>query len=69
MLGSKLSADSGAKTRLGLRAKLGPSTEFIHWDWHQREKSLQCCRLVSSGPLFFRFRSFVARMSPPSTSA
>jgi hypothetical protein len=81
MLGSKLSADSGAKTRLGFRAKLDPSIEFIHWDWHQcdksqgsgdgipREKSLQCCRLVSSGPLFFRFRSFVARMSPPSTSA
>jgi len=29
MLGSKLSADSGAKTRLGFRAKLDPSIEFI----------------------------------------
>ena len=28
LLGSKLSADSGAKTRLGLSAKLGPSSEL-----------------------------------------
>ena len=41
MLGSKLSADSGAKTRLGFRAKLDPSIEFIfiRWDWHQRDES------------------------------
>jgi hypothetical protein len=39
MLGSKLSADSGAKTSLGFRSKLDPSIEFIRWDWHQRDKS------------------------------
>ncbi len=37
--GSKLSAVSGAKTRLGFRAQLSPSIEFIRWDWHQRDKS------------------------------
>jgi hypothetical protein len=39
MLGSKLSADSGAKTRLGFRAKLDPQHRVHSWDWHQRDKS------------------------------
>jgi hypothetical protein len=39
LLGSTLSADSGAKTRLGFRVELGPSIEFIYWDWRQRDKS------------------------------
>ena len=39
MLGSKLSAGSGAKTRLGFSEKLSPSIELIYWDWHERGKS------------------------------
>ena len=34
-----------------------------------RRTLLLCYRLVSPIPLLFRFRSFVASMSPPSTSA
>jgi hypothetical protein len=39
LLGSNPSADSGAKTRLGLGETLSPSGNFIHWDWHQSDKS------------------------------
>lgn len=81
MLGSKLSADSGAKTRLGFRAKPDPQHRVHSWDWHQRDKSQgsgdsvpretfsPLFRLASSVPLILRFRSFLGSMSPPSTSA
>ena len=38
LLGSNLSTDSGAKTRLGSRTKLDPNNRFknINWDWHQQ---------------------------------
>jgi len=38
LLGSKRSADSGAKTRLGL-GESWASANLIHWDWHPCEKS------------------------------
>jgi hypothetical protein len=80
LLGSKLSADFGAKTRLGFGETLSPSGQN-HWDWHQsvksqgpgdrvpREDSLLRYQLISPIPLFRRFRTFVGHMSPPSTSA
>ena len=39
LLGSKLSADSGAKTRLGGSGELSPSGKLISLGWHQRDKS------------------------------
>jgi hypothetical protein len=40
LLGSNPSADSGAKTRLGFGENIpDPSSDFIHWDWHQSDKS------------------------------
>jgi hypothetical protein len=38
LLGSNLSADSGAKTRLGVGFELSPSRKTINWDWHQQRK-------------------------------
>ena len=82
LLGSKLSADSGAKTRLGFGQPLNPGGELDSLglastrkipgglgDRVPRRTLLLCYRLVSSIPLLLRFRSFVASMSPPSTSA
>jgi len=37
--GGNLSADSGAKTRLGFGVEPGPSNTIIAWDWHQSGKS------------------------------
>ena len=39
LLGSKLSADSGAKTRLEFGESRTPPANWIHWDWHHRDKS------------------------------
>ena len=38
MLGSNLSADSGAKTRLGFRESWTPGIRLknTNWDWHQQ---------------------------------
>ena len=81
LLGSKLSADSGAETRLGFGKMLSPSGELIYWDRHQSDKSqgsgdrvprkmiLHYHRLISSVSACSKLRSFVGSMSPPSTSA
>ena len=81
LLGSKLSADSGAKTRLGFSAKLGPSNK-VHslglascdksqgaGDGVPRRTFLPLLATYFVIPLAHKFRSFVAYMSPPSTSA
>ena len=41
LLGSNLSADSGAKTRLGFRASWTPAVRFEkhNWDWHQQRQN------------------------------
>ena len=40
LLGSKLSADFGAKTKLGFgRSLKAPAANLIYWDWHQSDKS------------------------------
>jgi hypothetical protein len=42
MLGSKLSADSGAKPGWG-SVKIEPQHQgLLLWDWHQRDKSQGC---------------------------
>ena len=80
--GCNLSADSGAKTRLGLGETLSPSGETLfNWDWQECDKSQRSgdgvprnlppvlvIRFVRSAH-FHRFCSFVRSMSPPSTSA
>ena len=37
--GGNLSADSGAKTRLGFGVEPGPTNTIANWDWHQSDKS------------------------------
>ena len=81
LLGSKLSADSGAKTRLGPGVELSPSANLFHWDGINAinprglgtespdKRSSFYPQLSSSVPLSRRGRSFVGSMSPPSTSA
>ena len=32
--GGNLSADSGAKTRLGFGVEPGPGNTIVNWDWH-----------------------------------
>ena len=80
MLGSKLSADSGAKTMLGFRERWAPARTEIHdWDGikainprglgtESPEKILLLTTRFASSA-HFGFRSFVGPMSPPLTSA
>jgi hypothetical protein len=80
MLGSKLSADSGAKTRLGFSAELSPSREGDSTGigmsainprgvGTESPQTLLLFQTHSSVPLTRSCRSFVGHMSPPSTSA
>ena len=84
LLGSNLSADSGAKTRLGFRASWTPAVRFenttgigINSDkipgvWGQSPHTYKIASFemdLTSIALDRCFRSFVGHMSPPSISA